>query len=69
MSKLFAQLLIEIAMRLLDRNSKREAVNHIRTTVKIADFPDEMADAMIARGIAPHAAAVLFRDALKRPPC
>ena len=69
MRRSLARFLIEVAMRLLDRNSKREAAARIRTTVKIADFPDEMADAMIARGIAPHAAAVLFRDALKRPPC
>jgi hypothetical protein len=69
MRKALARLLIKTAAWLLARDSDRKNAHHIRDTVRVADFPDEIADVLIERGITAHEADVLFRDALKRPPC
>jgi hypothetical protein len=69
MRKVIAKILIRLAAHLLARDSDRKNARHIRATVRVADFPAEIADVLIERGVTPHEADVLFRDCLRRPEC
>jgi hypothetical protein len=39
--------------------------DHIKTTVRIAGFPEGMADELVRKGIPPAEAAKMFADALR----
>jgi hypothetical protein len=49
-----------------DADASRAAA-HIRTTIQIADWPRETADALIAHGVPPGAVARMFASSLDRP--
>jgi len=66
-ARLLAELLFGVAMRLWEfsRGRPDAGADHIRTTVKIADWPEAAADELIARGMTPQQAARMFSDALR----
>jgi hypothetical protein len=73
MKKRFAVVLFRIALataRLAARLAADDAAaraEHIRTTIQIADWPAETADALIAHGVPPSAVARMFASSLDRP--
>jgi hypothetical protein len=63
---LLAVALVKLALALSRYARACDAAAHVRITVAIADFPPAVADALIARGVAPAEAARIFSEALQR---
>jgi hypothetical protein len=67
-ARLLAELLFGVAMRLWEfsRGRPDAGADHIRTTVKIADWPEAAADELIGRGVTALEVSRMFSEELRR---